>query len=224
MNFCPEVSGSEAAPGRRVSRAGRNSGGLFPRKLSAVYVGTRPIFGKGTESCISEVKAEEQNSSSLQGHLVYGHSHSNIYMATSMLEVMIKIKTKKGIKTKITWLDQASKYGASLLPGKVYRDRGGGASAITLNLEMSLKCSSLTEHIIQFCAKFQNSSFNWKWEARSHSRHQPDDGVSSPSFPRQGEQPLLMMFLEAWGFPSQVEPHTRSLECQMQNKLCLAFN
>lgn len=32
--------------------------------------------------------------------------------------------------------------------------------AITLNLEMSLKCSSLTEHIIQFCAKFQNSSFN----------------------------------------------------------------
>lgn len=31
---------------------------------------------------------------------------------------------------------------------------------IILNSETSLKCSSLTEHIIQFCATFQNSSFN----------------------------------------------------------------
>lgn len=58
---------------------GETTEGLFPRKLSAVYSRTQSIFWKGTKSCISEVKAKEQNSFSLQSHLIYGHNHYKIF-------------------------------------------------------------------------------------------------------------------------------------------------
>lgn len=57
------------------ARLGETTGGLFPRKLSAIYSGMQSIFWKGTKSCISKVKTKEQNSFSLRSHLGFGHNH-----------------------------------------------------------------------------------------------------------------------------------------------------
>lgn len=102
---------------------------------------------------------------SLGSHLRYDNKHPKIYKGPFLHHILeyLEYKTKKERKKKQNKTKFAHSQWAEmpLLPRQsAYTVVVACHLAITLNSETSLKCSSLTEHIIQFSAKFQKSSFN----------------------------------------------------------------